>query len=91
MSLSREDRIKVLKLSAIIRIADALDRAHVQRIQTLGIEKRDDTLEVGCDYTGDISIERYGLVSKGTLFEEVFGMKILIRQTIPGPSSHGKN
>ena len=91
MSLSREDRIKVLKLSGIVRVADALDRAHVQRIQTLDIVRREDTLEIGCDYAGDISIERYGLVSKGTLFEEVFGMKILIRQLNAGSSLNGKN
>jgi hypothetical protein len=31
MSLPREDRIIVLKLSALLRVADALDRGHTQR------------------------------------------------------------
>ncbi len=80
ISLSREDRMTVLKLSSILRVADALDRAHVQRIRDVSIDKHGDDLIVYCDYQGGISIERYGLSTKGSMFEEVFGMKISLVQ-----------
>ena len=85
MSLSREDRMKVLKLSAMLRIADALDRAHAQRIHSIQLEMSDVAIVITCDYRGDMSIERYGLVSKGKMFEDVFGMEISIAQ----PSGDG--
>lgn len=78
VSLSREARMRVLKLSSIIRVADALDRAHAQRIKSIRVERSQDGIRIACDYHGDMSIERYGLASKGSLFEDVFGMKITI-------------
>ncbi len=80
MSLSREDRMKVLKLSALLRVADALDRAHGQRIRVIRLQQHAEVIDVECDYHGDMSIERYGLVSKGTMFEDVFGLKLRLTQ-----------
>jgi exopolyphosphatase / guanosine-5'-triphosphate,3'-diphosphate pyrophosphatase len=80
ITLSREDRTRVLKLSAMLRVADALDRAHSQRVRSISVERDADCIRVACEYRGDMSIERYGLVSKGSLFEEVFGMRITIVQ-----------
>ena len=78
ISLSREERLKVLKLSAMLRVADPLDRGHVQRIKDFSIERREDELVLDCDYQGDISVEKYGLAMKGTMFQEVFGYRIVI-------------
>ena len=73
VSLRREQRMLVLKLASLLRVADALDRGHVQRIRTFSLERREDDVILHCDYAGDISIEQYGLRQKGRLFEDVFG------------------
>jgi exopolyphosphatase/guanosine-5'-triphosphate,3'-diphosphate pyrophosphatase len=78
ISLSREDRIRVLKLSALLRVADALDRGHTQRIQDLSAEIGDDEVQLHCECHGDDSSERLALQKKSDMFEEVFGMDIFI-------------
>ena len=93
MALQREERIIVLKMAAILRIADALDRGHSQRIKNISIEKREETLvirssgivaeqnnssgEARIDY-GDFSLEQIGLKEKADLFQDVFGYKVVL-------------
>ncbi len=78
VSLSRDQRIVVLKLSAILRLADALDKGHGSRIKEITAEKTGEELYIRCDHTGDITLERFGIVTKGEMFEEVFGLKVVI-------------
>jgi exopolyphosphatase/guanosine-5'-triphosphate,3'-diphosphate pyrophosphatase len=77
VSLRREQRMLVLKLAGLLRVADALDRGHVQRIRGFTLERRDEDMVLQCDYSGDISIEQYGLRQKGRMFEEVFGYGVI--------------
>jgi exopolyphosphatase/guanosine-5'-triphosphate,3'-diphosphate pyrophosphatase len=77
VSLRREHRMLVLKLAAILRVADALDRGHVQRVKDFSLEKRDDDVVLVCEYSGDIAIEQHGLKLKGDMFEQVFGYGVL--------------
>lgn len=77
-SLSRADRTKVLKLSSILRIADALDRGHSQSIRDFDIELRNDTLLIHTRETQDTSLERFALSQKDNLFESVFGYKVVL-------------
>ncbi|MDR0600320.1 MAG: HD domain-containing protein [Treponema sp.] len=44
IALQREERILVLKMAAILRVADALDRGHSQRIARITLEKKGETL-----------------------------------------------
>lgn len=77
MSMRREQRIMTLKLAAILRVADALDRGHVQRVRGFTIEKGEDEIVLQCEYSGDISIEQTGLRQKGRMFEDVFGYGVV--------------
>ncbi|MBN2875712.1 MAG: Ppx/GppA family phosphatase [Spirochaetales bacterium] len=78
MSLSREDRAAVLKLSAILRVADALDRGHTQRLKLVDLEMKEDHLVLQTDCQGDLSLERLSLGEKSDMFEDVFGLKVVI-------------
>jgi len=78
-ALARENRLLVLKLASILRVADALDRGHVQRIRSLKVERSNDRMVMHAEYQGDISVERFSLTSKAAMFEDVFGLKVLIR------------
>ncbi len=78
--LPRDDRTLILKLSALLRIADALDCRHSQHIPEYAIELTADTLFLHPEGTHDITMEKFALEKKGKLFEEVFGYTLTIAQ-----------
>lgn len=78
ISLRREQRITVLKLAAILRLADALDRSHHQRVSAVSVERSDEDLILKCEARGDISVERFGVSIKSDMFEEVFGYNVVV-------------
>lgn len=78
VSLPRVDRTMVLKLSSLLRIADALDRGHSQHIKDFDIELTRDTMIMRAQGTHDITLERLALEEKDDLFEEIFGYKLII-------------
>jgi len=78
VSLPRADRTMVLKLSALLRIADALDRGHSQHIQDFDVELTVDTLFLRAKGTHDVTLERLALEEKADLFEDIFGYKLIM-------------
>jgi len=81
MSLPKNDRAIVSKLSAVLRAADALDRSHQQKIQTFYLKKSDDCYTLWIDpEAGDLSIEKEALQKKADMFNDVFGYPIILRQ-----------
>jgi exopolyphosphatase/guanosine-5'-triphosphate,3'-diphosphate pyrophosphatase len=75
-ALSRPDRKLALKLSAILRLADGLDRSHSQRIDDVRCEKRKKRLTLHLVSDKDIEIEIWGAKQKAGLFEKIFGIKL---------------
>ena len=76
--LPRASRMAILKLTAIIRIADAIDRSHTQKFTELKIARQRDSLLI---YTGNrhnTVLERQALGEKGGMFESVFGYKVIL-------------
>ena len=66
------------KLAAILRVADALERTHTQRIARLDFERRSDSLLITALGLTDISYEQMALAEKSSLFEQVFGLRVLL-------------
>jgi len=77
-SLRRDERIAVSKLAAILRVADALERTHTQRIARLDLERRSDSLLITALGLTDISYEQMALAEKSSLFERVFGLRVVL-------------
>lgn len=80
MSLPRADRVVVSKLAAILRVADALDRSHLQRVKDVKFQRRTDGFAIRVSNVEELSVERSGLAAKGNLFEEVFGMPVVLEE-----------
>ncbi len=78
INLPREDRLAVLKLAAILRVADALDRGHSQKITNLRLERHDEEMHLKADYTADVASERFSLSDKCNMFEDVYGYKVIL-------------
>lgn len=77
VSLTRDERTLVLKLCALVRVADSLDRSHTQRIKSAEVERREEDLVIRCEHAGDISTEQFALKTKGRMFTEVFGYEVI--------------
>ena len=78
LMLPHSDRMIILKLTAILRIADALDRSHQQKFKNLIISKQDDTLIISDKSEHSIVLEKYALSEKANVFEYIFGYKIIL-------------
>ena len=76
-TLEEDDRNRVVKLASLLRIADALDREHVQAVHGVTAKvTRTHKLRLEVDGEGDLLLERWALRRKGGLFETVFGLEI---------------
>ncbi|MCL1959131.1 MAG: HD domain-containing protein, partial [Spirochaetes bacterium] len=78
VKLQREERVLVLKMASILRVADALDRGHSQQIKNITVERRRETMVLHVDRTYDLSLELMGIEEKGGMFQDVFGYKVII-------------
>jgi exopolyphosphatase/guanosine-5'-triphosphate,3'-diphosphate pyrophosphatase len=78
IALQREERILVLKMASIPRVADALDRGHSRHVKRFTVEKKSETVVLHTEGTLDLSLELIGLDEKGSLFQDVFGYKIVV-------------
>jgi len=78
ITLQREERILVLKMASILRVADALDRGHSQQIKKITVERRMETVVLHVDKAYDLSLEMMGLEEKGGMFQDVFGYKVIL-------------
>jgi len=77
-SLPPAERMIVSKLSAILRIADALDRAHTQRCSNFSLEIAGDALLIKTQNIQDTLLEKIALEEKGDLFKTIFGYKVVL-------------
>jgi exopolyphosphatase/guanosine-5'-triphosphate,3'-diphosphate pyrophosphatase len=78
-TLERDERVAVAKMAAILRVADALDESRSQRIHELRVEREDDRLVISIPLVEDLSLETLALKQNGTLFEETYGLPVLLR------------
>ena len=68
------------KLTAMLRLANALDRSHKQKMSDLKISLEGDELIIATSTYEDITLE-YGLFKEKTeLFEEIYGVRPVLRQ-----------
>ena len=67
------ERVSVIKLSAILRLADGLNRSHVLNISQLILEQQAEQIELKIiTHYKHLDAEIYGFEKKKDLFEEVF-------------------
>lgn len=76
--LNKSLRKRVRKLSALLRVADGLDRSHYQNVQKLEIEADEDMITLYITTEGDPELEIWGAMRKSHLFEKVTGKTLAI-------------
>lgn len=78
--IDQEGYLIVAKLSAILRVANALDQSHKQKFQDIRIVLKDRNLVITVESLEDISLEQALFDAKTVYFENVFSMKPVLKE-----------
>lgn len=81
MALDAETRVVVNKLAAILRLANALDADHLQKVRDLRVTAEEGSMALEVDGAGDLTMERLAALSRGDLLTEVFGRRLAFRES----------
>ena len=79
-ALDRDNRIAVSKMAALLRVADALDRNHLQQVRDIACTRDQGQFVISVAGVEDLTIERLAVRDKGNLFEEMYGMIVNLRE-----------
>lgn len=80
LTLSREDYLVIAKLTAMLRLANGLDRSHKQKFGDMKVAVHGNTLECTVSADEDITLEKGMLSRRADFFEEVFSVHPVIKQ-----------
>jgi len=78
-NLRRKDRVAVIKLAALLRIAVAMDNSRSQRVHDFECSLESKQLVITVAELTDLSMEQLAIQQIGGLFQDTFGMRILLR------------
>jgi exopolyphosphatase/guanosine-5'-triphosphate,3'-diphosphate pyrophosphatase len=80
MALDRESRVIVNKLSAILRLANALDADHLQKVKDVRLLTEDGDWVLEVEGAGDLTMERLASLARADFLTEVFGRRVAFRE-----------
>lgn len=78
--LDKEAYLIVAKLTAILRLANSLDRSHKQKLKGLKSVLRDNQLILNVDTLEDITLEKGFFETRADFFQEVFSILPVLKQ-----------
>ena len=78
--LERDTYLVIAKLTAILRIANGLDRTHRQKFRDVKVDVRGQELIITVDTKADITLEKALFTNRAGFFQQIYGMKPVIRQ-----------
>ena len=76
----KKDYMIVTKLTAILRLANGLDRSHKKKFTDVRIRLREGQLQITVSTKKDITLEKGLFDNRANFFEEVFSVRPVIRQ-----------
>ncbi len=72
--------LTIAKLIAILRLANSMDRSHKGKLSDCKLSIRENKLVISTDYEGDVTSESMSIAEKGDFFEEIYGIKPVLKQ-----------
>ena len=81
-SLAEPDNLtlKIAKLAVILRLANCIDRSHKGKLRGCRIRVKENHLLITTEYAGDITLERMMVLQCTEFFEEIYGLRPVLRQ-----------
>jgi exopolyphosphatase/guanosine-5'-triphosphate,3'-diphosphate pyrophosphatase len=83
LTLARDDRLTVDKLASILRVANALDAEHEQKVKALRLVRQEAAWMLEIEGSGDLTMERLAATARADLFAATFGRKLVIAEGLP--------
>lgn len=78
--LERTEYMTIVKLTAILRVANALDRSHKQKIKDIRVNVKDNhTMQILVNTVEDLTLEQALFMEKAEFFEEVFSIRPILK------------
>jgi len=74
------DYMKIAKLTAILRIANVLDKSHTQKIEDLSVSIKGEQLIITAKTYEDIALEAGLFESRADFFEKIYGVRPILKQ-----------
>jgi exopolyphosphatase/guanosine-5'-triphosphate,3'-diphosphate pyrophosphatase len=75
-ALTPKDRLVVVKLSALMRLADGLDVSHTGRVKDVVLEQQKNAWKLKLRGNGDLMLEKWALEKRQKLFQDVLGVRL---------------
>ena len=76
--LSAADRSRVRRLASLLRIADALDKEHREKLSKITVRQTEGRVEILAGGNGELLLEKWALEKKADLFRRTFGAPVLL-------------
>lgn len=80
LMFEHEQYITLCKLTAILQIANALDKSHKQKFKTIRIVSKGNEMVMYADTLNDITLEQGLVRKKAYFFEEVYGIRPVLKR-----------
>lgn len=82
--LGDAERERVAELASILRLADALDREHLQRVSSVEVSVEQGAVILEVEGHGDLLLEHWAFRKRAQMFEKVFGrsVRLAVRQPL---------
>lgn len=78
--LERSEYMRSVKLTAILRVANALDRSHKQKIKDIRVTLKDShVMQILVDTNEDLTLEQALFMEKAEFFEEVYSIRPVLK------------
>ena len=78
--IDRKDYMQVAKLTAIMRVANVLDRSHKQKVEEISASVKDQELIMRVSSKADLTLEKALLTEAADFFEEIFSIRPVLKR-----------
>ncbi|HVG21588.1 MAG TPA: Ppx/GppA phosphatase family protein [Blastocatellia bacterium] len=90
-SLERAERSTLLRLAAILQIADGLDRSHRQEVSDVGCQLQGASVTFTVECEGECDLEMWSAERKASWFKELFQVAVKFERVFPNPTALESN
>lgn len=86
-ALDEDDRQKAWRLSALLRLAIALNKERRSRIENVEVDIGEEQIILNIHGQGDLLLESWAAMNSADYIEQAFGRRLVIQRAEPGESS----
>lgn len=79
---NKKESLLIAKLTAILRIADALDDSRIQKIKSISVSLRDNQVIITATANNNILLETWTFKQKSKFFMDVFGIEAILKKKV---------